>query len=113
MESERQADKLIVVGLVVSALWLWSAAHGYHPYAYYQFMRWVVCASAGVAAWRLAGHHRYVVTVALILLAILFNPISPIHLRRYQWPPFDQLGAVVSLVAAVMLYFVSHNSVRS
>src|SRR5579872_2937944 len=106
MKPERQIDWLIIAALIASAILLWSAP-GYHPYVYFQLLRWVVCTTAGFAAWRFAQCRWYLGTVLLILIAILFNPLSPIHMRRWEWPTYDRLGAVVALVASALLYVVS------
>ena len=56
------------------------------PYFYYQLMRWAIC---GCAAYLAYQHYKEkgcgFLTVAFIVIAILYNPIEPIHLFREAW----------------------------
>jgi hypothetical protein len=36
-------------------------------------------------------------------LAILFNPIAPIHFSRNTWPPLDIAAAVVMALAVILM----------
>jgi hypothetical protein len=69
-------------------------------YGYYTFTRIVTCGIAGVIAF--AGFRdRAVVqawSVLLALVAVLFNPIVPVHLDRQTWFYLD-LGAAAVFVA--------------
>jgi hypothetical protein len=67
------------------------------PYGYYTFLRLVVCGSAALAAfesWQEGGTLR-AATVLMILVAILFNPIIPIYLKRQTWFYLDICTAIV------------------
>ena len=68
-------------------------------YGFYQILRWVVTGSAAYIAYQnyLQESKGWVWTFAII--AILFNPISPIHLDREIWAVIDVTVAVVYLVA--------------
>ncbi|MBC8555942.1 MAG: hypothetical protein H8D23_40535 [Candidatus Brocadiales bacterium] len=56
------------------------------PYYYYQLMRWAIC---GCAAYLAYQHYKEkgccFLTVAFIVIAIVYNPIEPIHLFREAW----------------------------
>jgi Family of unknown function (DUF6804) len=70
------------------------------PYGYYTFTRIVTC---GIPAWiAYAGFQEgpaiKVWSIALALIAVLFNPILPIHLDRSTWFYLD-LGAAGVFVA--------------
>lgn len=65
------------------------------PYAYYQILRWVVCISAIWTAFIARSANRTGWTVALVVIAILFNPIAPIHLERQTWAVVDVLTAIL------------------
>lgn len=96
------------------ALWLAPTvllvlALGPWPYGYFQFLRLIVCGACtflayrefkrvGVAPW----------TVALGSLALVFNPIAPVHLARSVWSVLD-LGAA----AVLMLHFWANRKARS
>jgi hypothetical protein len=70
------------------------------PYGYYTFRRIVTC---GIAAWiAFVGFRENpaikVWSIALALIAVLFNPILTIHLDRSTWFYLD-LGAASVFVA--------------
>jgi len=56
------------------------------PYYYYQLMRWCIC---GCAAYLAYQHYKEkgsgFLTVIFIVIAIVYNPIEPIHLFREAW----------------------------
>ncbi|MCC6127559.1 MAG: DUF3592 domain-containing protein [Pirellulales bacterium] len=84
----------------VSAYLLYDAAFEVYPYAFYQILRWIVCCTAILFA---VDAHRWKKTWALwtfAVMAILFNPIVPIHLTRDSWSVIDRIAAVVILVGA-------------
>jgi hypothetical protein len=67
------------------------------PYGYYQFLRLAVCAGAAFiafATWRASP----VWGCALVALALLFNPLVPVHFERGTWALIDA-GAGVLLLA--------------
>ena len=76
---------------------------GSWPYGFYQILRWVVCAAAvlvGIRAYSLkVGWPLWVFGV----VAILFNPLQPIHLSRNTWRPIDAVVGILFLVAALTL----------
>lgn len=73
------------------------------PYGYYTFTRIVIC---GVAAWIAVvgfqeGPAINVWSIALALIAVLFNPIVPVYFDRSTWFYVD-LGAAGVFVAHLM-----------
>lgn len=70
------------------------------PYGYYTLLRILVCASTAYLAWQ---HYNYCAeltwwTLLLGFIAVLFNPIIPIHLEREIWAPIDVISAAVLIV---------------
>jgi hypothetical protein len=58
------------------------------PYGYYNFLRIVICGAAAliaIASLLEETQSGTVWTVVFVLVAILFNPIVPIHFRRSTW----------------------------
>jgi hypothetical protein len=102
-KDQQQLDVSAAVALCISAVLLFLASGSYHPYVYYQLLRWIVCLSALFGAWRFSLHRWYVATGLLIFGAILFNPVSPIRMSRYQWKPYDLWGAVGLIILGLML----------
>ena len=66
------------------------------PYGYYTLLRFVVCACAAIIAYQSferRGWHAW--TIALVLLAVIFNPFLPFHLTRAVWSVFNVGGAAL------------------
>ena len=83
--------------------WLWLLpvvllllALGPWPYGYYVLLRLVVCCVCAVLAWQQwqieDGASAWVVTMGGI--AVLYNPVLPIHLTREIWVMLNPLVAV-------------------
>ena len=76
------------------------------PYGYYTFLRIVTCVAGilfAIAAWN-SGRIGQVLAVATLLLAILFNPIIPVHLRRADWFYLNILGAVLFVANSAFIW---------
>ena len=73
------------------------------PYGYYTFLRLVVCGASGYGAILAMGNERGGWAVTLGLVALLFNPLIPVHLDRETWAAVDLLAAVILSVAAFKL----------
>lgn len=81
---------LMPIALLLLALVSW-------PYAYYQMLRIIVCAAAGYLAY---GEYqrigRGVWAVILAVVALTFNPIAPLHMKREIWAILN-IGAAATL----------------
>jgi hypothetical protein len=90
-----------VPAIAASALLLGALARW--PYGYYVFLRWVTCVAA-VAVAAVAYSLRLVWAVWLFaLVALLFNPLIPVHLTRSIWRPIDVIVAVLFLGSLLLL----------
>ncbi len=90
--------KNLKILLLVSALMLCLAVIPVWPYGYYVFLRFMVCGSLAYAVYRLKDNpafNRHV--IALVVLAVLFNPVIPVHLDRMLWVWIDLACAVYLL----------------
>jgi len=72
-------------------------ALGDNQYGYYQILRWVVAGVTGYSAYLAYEQEKTGWTWILAIAAILFNPISPIHLTRDTW-------SIINLVVAVIIF---------
>lgn len=79
-------------GPLPAALWLAPAvllcgALAPLPYGYYTFLRLATCGAAVFLAWTEYDRGRSVTPwlIALAGVALLFNPIVPVHLNRHVW----------------------------
>lgn len=96
--------------IVSRSLWLVPAtmlliALASLPYGYYTLLRIVVCVCCCVIVYQ--AHERTGTiwsgwSIALIFLAILFNPLIRVHLTREIWAPIDVLAAAI-LVAHMLI----------
>ncbi len=75
------------------------------PYGYYNFVRIVVCGCAGINCYRLlnAGDKSAWPWI-WVVVAILFNPIAPIHMTKEVWMAIDAACGVLFGYAAYRAY---------
>lgn len=76
---------------------IWGMQPG-NPYGYFVFLRIVVCLGAFVFAAIFAGQKRETLVVLFAGIAILFNPVFPIHLTRDKWLVIDAATIVMFAV---------------
>ena len=69
------------------------------PYGYYILLRWVVSAAALFSAWAAYECKRKFWVFVMGGIAILFNPVIPVHLLKETWIAIDFIVAVVFLVS--------------
>lgn len=69
------------------------------PYGYYIFLRWAVSATALFSAWAAYECKRKFWVFVMGGVAILFNPIIPVHLTKETWIVIDFIVAIVFLVS--------------
>jgi len=73
------------------------------PYGYYTLMRLVVCATA-IFVMVVAAKSRQTWAIwANAVIALLFNPIAPVHLTKGLWQPIDFIIGVALIVSAVVV----------
>lgn len=67
------------------------------PYGYYQILRWIVCACACFTAYVGMEKEIHGWMGIFAVIAVLFNPILPIHLPREVWQPIDVVVGIIFL----------------
>lgn len=67
------------------------------PYGYYRLLRWVVCAVAIASAIQLHAGKRQGWAWVLGAVALLFNPLVPVHFEKATWRVFDGAAGVAFL----------------
>jgi hypothetical protein len=68
------------------------------PYGYYTFTRVVICGVAALLAfvsWQEENSTSKMWSAAFALVAVLFNPIFPVYLRRATWYYIDIAVAIM------------------
>lgn len=69
------------------------------PYGYYTLLRCVVTASAIFLVWTAYESKRTFWLFLMGIVAILFNPLIPIHLDKETWVIIDFIVAILFLVS--------------
>lgn len=60
------------------------------PYGYFTLLRLVVCGSAAFEGYSgLMTNRKGIVPWLAIGIALLFNPLIPVHLHKADWEPID------------------------
>jgi hypothetical protein len=92
-----QPEQIVPTWVLLGAAAFAFVAMSDIPYGYYRLLRWVTCAVAIASAIQLhrSSHHSWV--WALGGLAVLFNPIIPIHFERETWMIFDAVAGCLFL----------------
>jgi hypothetical protein len=101
--TDAQPDSLTYAATALSCLMLLAALFGDFPYGYYQFLRWVVCSTLILLAFRVYSQKKELLTGGLGLLAFVYNPISPVHYSRSTWSIVN-ITTVALLLAALVAY---------
>ena len=85
---------------VVAAIVLFGGL-GFHPYSYYEFLRWIVSASAFYALY-LSHHAKHPAWSWMFgIIGVLFNPIIPFYLAQSTWQSFDFIAGVIFIIGAL------------
>jgi len=87
---------LVVALMLFGALLRW-------PYGYYQLLRLVVCGVGVYVAVKSYGWGKVWATWLFGFIAVLFNPLIPVHLTREIWQAIDVTCAVLFLLAILVL----------
>jgi len=73
------------------------------PYGYYTFLRIVVCGVSVYVAYQGYQWGQQWAMWVFGLVAVLFNPLVPVHLTKEIWLPIDLAVAVALVGAATVL----------
>ena len=75
------------------------------PYGYYIFARIATCCACGILAWTCFAGRPSAPTWGIVLvgIAVLFNPLIPIYLKRQTWFWIDLASAAVILAHMVFV----------
>lgn len=83
--------------LVAAVLLIWALER--HPYTYYVLLRWVVCGTGAYSAFVASSSDKTAWTWVLGIIAVIFNPLIPVHLDRNTWAAIDVAAAGVFVVS--------------
>ena len=86
----------------IAALMLFGALAPW-PYGYYQLLRFVTCGVAVYIAYMAYNWQKIWAVWLFGFIALLFNPLIPIHLSREIWQPIDVICAILFGAVAFVL----------
>lgn len=89
---------LIAAIMLVGALAKW-------PYGYYTLLRIVVCGTAVFSAFLGYATNRIWAIWPFGAIALLFNPLISVHLKKDTWQAIDLLTAIVFVVGIFALKY--------
>ncbi len=96
------------IASVISIVMLLLAIPTFWPYGYYILLRWIITASALFLAWIAYDLEKVLWVVLMGLVAILFNPLIPIHLAKSGWVLIDFVSAILFFLAAYSIKTIAH-----
>ena len=103
------ALRIVSVVIALAAAGALIGALGKNPAHYYTMLRWLTCSAAVMLVWRgdIQGSFKW--AYVLVPVAILFNPIIPIHHHGKRvdilrtWHAVDIMAAVVMVLAVILM----------
>ena len=102
MSETKLQKRPLLMPAAIAALMLFGAL-GDWPYGYYQLLRFVVCGVGGYTAFVAYEWQKLWATWLFALIAVLFNPLIPIHLPREVWQLIDVTCIFLFIAVAVIL----------
>jgi len=93
---------LLYIAWVIAAVMLVFAAVEKQPDSFYALLRWVCCAVFAYSAVTSFQMKRLLWLCIFGVLAVLFNPISPLGLDRNSWIVADWFSIGAMVIAAVI-----------
>ncbi|GAH28799.1 unnamed protein product [marine sediment metagenome] len=95
-------NRFIKYFVILSILMLFGAIAEW-PYGYYILLRWITCIASTLVIFQAFEKNIDWAKVVFIVIAILFNPLAPIHLSRSIWVPLDIVTAILFIFAIRIL----------
>lgn len=96
--NEKKILKILKVLKVVAILTLLGALAD-APFSYYRVLRWIVCGVAGFSALIAVQRKTNAWIWIFGVIAVLFNPIFPLHFDRFGWQIIDVITAVIIFIS--------------
>ena len=102
MDSQLLNKRPHLIPAIIAALMLLLALAPW-PYGYYQLLRLVVCGVSVYTAFVTYQWGKLWATWVFGFIAILFNPLIPIHLSRKIWQPIYVVSGILFMVIVIIL----------
>jgi hypothetical protein len=91
-----------IIAKLIAAVLLFAAL-GRHAYDYYTVLRWVACGVVAFTAFQAAQIKKFGWLFVFVIVAIVLNPIAPLHLKRGTWAIVDAAAAVLLLLSIAVI----------
>ena len=91
----------LIPSLIASLMLLGALAEW--PYGYYQVLRFFTCGVAVYVAFMGYNWQKIWAVWLFGFIALLFNPLIPVHLSRELWQPIDIVCALLFVAVAFVL----------
>jgi hypothetical protein len=91
-----------LIPALIAAIMLLGAL-GQLPYGYYQLLRFITCCVSIYIAYTAYSWQKEWAAWLVGFVALLFNPLFPVHLTREIWQSIDITCAVLFIVVACIL----------
>lgn len=89
-----------IARIIAAILLFWALDR--HPYGYYTLLRCVVCGVTAYGVYYALEFQKNGWAWTFVIIAVLFNPLIPLHLRRGTWQ-FIDLGVAILLLISIFL----------
>lgn len=93
----------ITIPAIISILMLFAGIPKLFPYGYYTLLRLAVFGTGGYIAYFAFKEEKKFIGFLSILVALLFNPVIPIHLAKDAWIVIDFITAIFFAVTIFVL----------
>lgn len=90
-----------VARAVSAGLLFWALAQ--HSYSYFMILRWFTCVVTAYLAYTAWKQNKGVWVWVFAALALLFNPVLPIHLDRNSWKVIDVATGVFLVISMIFV----------
>jgi hypothetical protein len=91
-----------LIPAIIAAVMLLLALASW-PYGYYQLLRLVVCGVSVYVAFMAYQWQKIWETWTFGFIAVLFNPLIPIHFSRELWQTIDVICALLFILSVFIL----------
>ena len=98
----KNIQKINILKIITIMLLLFALAD--NPYGYYQILRWVVGGITGYSAYIEYQKTHYPWTWTFGIIAVLFNPLSTIHLDKDIWIVLNVITAGILIISIIYPY---------
>lgn len=87
--------KIILIILFLSAI-------QYHPYSFYIFLRWIVLLGSIFLIYKNMKTGDKLGLIIFISLALIYNPIFPITMKKESWTLINIASLVATLISIII-----------